>query len=273
MSIVMAAEDQAGFAAALLDAAHPLPPGLIAWNGSDPARRFAVYRNNVMVGLIDALSSSFPVTLALVGDEFFRAMAREFVVAWPPRSRLLVEHADALPDFIAGFAPAAGLPYLAEVARIEALRVRAYHAADAAPVDAEAFRPLLAAPERLATTRIGLHPACHWLRTRYAAWSVWAAHQLTADLAGGHVDTVDLHGIDVDSSEEVLIARPDLEVRTLALPVGGADFLDALAAGRPLIDAVTAASGRDGFDPAAHLALLIQHGLAVRLESAAELSQ
>ncbi len=37
-----------------------------------PARRFAVYRNNVAVGLIRALEARFPVTRRLVGDAFFR---------------------------------------------------------------------------------------------------------------------------------------------------------------------------------------------------------
>ena len=43
------------FAAALLDPGLPPPEGLITWNGSDPVRRFAVYRNNVIVSLVDAL--------------------------------------------------------------------------------------------------------------------------------------------------------------------------------------------------------------------------
>ena len=47
---------QTAFAAALLDPDLPPPDRLIAWNGSDPARRFAVYRNNVVVSLVDALA-------------------------------------------------------------------------------------------------------------------------------------------------------------------------------------------------------------------------
>lgn len=50
---------QQAIAAALLDPAHPCPPGLTAWNGSDPAHRFAVYRNNVIVSLVDALADTF----------------------------------------------------------------------------------------------------------------------------------------------------------------------------------------------------------------------
>lgn len=112
---------QRHFAEAVL-AAEPLcPPGLMAWNGSDPARRFAV-RNNVMVSLIDALADSYPVTQDLVGEEFFRAMARLFVRTHPPRSPVLALYGAGLAEFIESFAPAAVLPYLADVARRDAAR-------------------------------------------------------------------------------------------------------------------------------------------------------
>ncbi|MBK6864396.1 MAG: putative DNA-binding domain-containing protein, partial [Ideonella sp.] len=43
----------AAFARALLQPDAPCPAGLKTWNGSDPAKRFAVYRNNVVVSLVD----------------------------------------------------------------------------------------------------------------------------------------------------------------------------------------------------------------------------
>jgi hypothetical protein len=254
------AGDQSCFAAALLDGARPVPEGLRTWNGSDPERRFAVYRNNVTASLVEALGASFPVTQALVGDIFFAAMAREFIAVSPPRSRLLAEYGEDLPGFVSGFAPAAQLPWLAVVARIEAWRIRAYHAADARALTAEAFRPLLHDREQLARTCISLHPACFWLRWKHAAFSLWAAHQ--------HDDgeAPDLSAIDVEEPQDVLIARPRLAVHTRCLPVGSVDFLDALAAGRPLGEAVEqAAQAHADFDPTQALALLIREGLAEQL--------
>ena len=49
---------QNAFTAALLDPELPCPMGLSAWNGSDPAQRFRVYRNNVIISLVDALADS-----------------------------------------------------------------------------------------------------------------------------------------------------------------------------------------------------------------------
>src|SRR5437870_13721217 len=67
---------EASFAGALLDAERPIPRGITAYNAAIPTRRFAVYRNNVVAGLVKALKSRFPVVEKIVGQEFFAAMAR-----------------------------------------------------------------------------------------------------------------------------------------------------------------------------------------------------
>jgi len=259
----MNATDQASFAAALLDGTQPTPSGLTTWNGSDPACRFAVYRNNVTTSLAEALAATFPVTLALVGEAFFAAMAREFIAVAPPHSQLLTEYGRGLPDFIVGFEPAVPLPWLADVARVEALRVQAYHAADVPALTAEDFRPLLDQPELLAHTRVALHPACFWVRGKQAVFSLWAAHQRD----DGQLP--DLGAIDIDEPQDVLIARPLLTVHTLRLATGATDFLDALAAGRPLGESVElAAQAHASFDPSLNLMLLIRKGLVIGLQPA-----
>lgn len=245
---------EASFAKALLGADRPLPAGLKAWNGSDPTLRFNVHRNNVLVSLIEALATTFPVTQALVGVEFFRAMARVFASQSPPASRLLFEYGGDFPDFVAGFPPASGLPYLADVARLEYLRVESCHAADAAALDADAFRALQETPDRLYGLRLRLHPACRLLRSRYAAFSLWAAHQ----------GLMPVESVALDQPEDVLVFRPLHEVRTLALPPGGAVFLAALACQSTLAEAAASAGNEAGFDLVANLRGLVDHGLVVK---------
>ena len=57
----MLASFETSFADALLNADRPVPRGITAHNTAIPARRFAVYRNNVVMGLGKALKSRFPV--------------------------------------------------------------------------------------------------------------------------------------------------------------------------------------------------------------------
>ena len=126
---------QGEFARALLSAEPGCPQGLSSSNGADPASRFAVYRNNVQASLSNALAESYPVVMQLVGREFFNAMAALYIRDFAPASPLLNDYGRDLGDFIQGFGPAAGLPYLADMARLERLRVEAYHAADARPLE------------------------------------------------------------------------------------------------------------------------------------------
>ena len=101
---------QAAFAAALINPQADCPPGLVSWNGSDPAQRFAVYRNNALASRVGALADTFPVVQHMVGEAFFRAMAAGFVRAFPPTSPVLVNYGEGFAQYIADFAPASGLP-------------------------------------------------------------------------------------------------------------------------------------------------------------------
>src|SRR5688572_20813276 len=111
------ADLQAEFAAALLDRGQPPPEGVVGPHRRAAPRRFAVYRNNVASALINAVSGVFPATRRIVGEEFFRAMARAYVLAEPPATPVLLGYGETFPDFVAKFAPAASLPYLPDVAR------------------------------------------------------------------------------------------------------------------------------------------------------------
>ena len=99
------------FAQALLEPGQPVPQCLAAHNAQSATRRFAVYRNNVVAGLVKAIEARFPAVEKIVGEDFFVAMARIFVVERPPRSPLLATYGDEFADFISTFEPARELTY------------------------------------------------------------------------------------------------------------------------------------------------------------------
>lgn len=242
-----------GWAAALLDPARPCPPGLKVWNASDPALRLAVYRNNVMGSLLDGLAASFPVVQALVGEAFFRAMAAVFVRAAPPQSPVLAHYGGGFADFIAGFAPAAGLPYLADMARLEFARVQAYHAADAPALTAADAAAALGNVGQLGELRLVCHPAWGLVRSAHPVVALWAAHQGDAGVALGDID--------LDRAEAALVLRPALTVHVIALAPGAAAFADALGQQANLASAAAAGARADpGFDLTASLSLLLVQG-------------
>ncbi len=120
---------------ALLDPYLTVPKGLTAWNGSDPAVRFTIYRNNVIASLIDALAEN---CLAQLRECFFRAMAAEFIRQQLPSFPVLAGYGAQLPDWIATFQPLADWPWLNDLTRLEMLFIESLHAAALAVQTTEA---------------------------------------------------------------------------------------------------------------------------------------
>lgn len=248
--------DQAAFARALLDPELPPPADLFAWNGSDPATRLAIYRNNVMVSLLGVLADSFPVTRALVGEDFFHAMGQCFVRQSPPRSAVMAEYGVGFADFVAAFEPARSLPYLPDVARLEWLRLRALHAADAPPLDQGRLAAVLASGADLAAARLVLHPSFALLHSAYAVVSLWAAHQNAGDLSA----------VDLARAEAAWVLRPDLSVSVIPVDAAAGAFAAAVLDDQPLGAAAEAAVRADAtFDLPATLAQLISCGALISL--------
>lgn len=252
---------QHDFVAALLDPQRDCPADLKVWNGSAPAARFAVYRNNVLSSLIDALAASCPVVQQLVGSDFFRAMAAVYVRNSPPRSPILADYGASFPGFIETFAPASGLPYLADVARLELLRVRAYHAADAEALASDVLTTALAAPDSLGALLLRLHPSLGLLDSAFAVVSLWGAHQGALALAD----------VDPYQAQCALVLRHELEVEVIGIRQGDVHFIQALQQQQPLGRAAEHAFARDNaFDLGACLTQLLRTGAIIHSSYASE---
>lgn len=218
---------QALWAAALLHAEEAAPEHIKVPGGAEAAQRFNIHRNNVVVSLIDALASTYPVVQQLVGEPFFRAMAQVYATRHPPASPVLVHYGATFPAFIAAFAPAQGVPYLASVAELEWLRLQATHAADANPLTLQDIMGLLAAlPDQDSLQRLccRLHPSLRVLHARHAAVSLWMAHQTDHEPELAHIDT--------HSPESAWVFRlPNMDTAVVPTTPAAAHWLDRLLAG------------------------------------------
>jgi Putative DNA-binding domain len=243
---------EAAMAAALLDPDCSAPQAIAAGDRS----RFAVYRNNVTLGLTEALAARFPAVRKTVGAEFFAKLARVFVSRHPPASPIMTFYGEDFADFIDAFPACADLPYLGDLARLEASRTRAYHSADVAPLGAETLARLK--PEALASLRLALHPAVAIVASPHPIVTIWAMNIGDMPLA----PIADWHG------EDALVARPKLDVEVRRLPLGGAVFLSQLAQSECLGDAAAAAfEATPDFDLAVNLAGLFANGLVAGILS------
>jgi hypothetical protein len=239
----------AAFSPALLDPDRATPVTVAGPNGKAARKRYNVYRNNVTVSLIDALTAVFPTTQRITGVDFFRAMARFHVRATPPTSPLLFEYGRDFPDFIDCYEYAKPMPWLAEVARIERAWLDAYHATNAESLIPQALASI--PPERLADTVLIPHPATRIVRSRFPAVTIFTANKRTDPV--GHLEATD--------PEDALVTRPGLEVIVRHLPPGGAVFLTQLIAGEPLGAAAAAAlADSAAFNLAANIAGMLEAG-------------
>lgn len=247
--MTLLAELQEAFTLAVLDPRRSVPSGLVGPDGESSATRFSVYRNNVFVGLIEALRASFPCVAKLVGDEFFTAMARFYAADHPPTSPVLLDYGTNFPYFIESFVPAASLPYLADVARIERAATEAYHEREECTVSLVALAgvPCGHAPH----LRFRLHPSVRMVRSRFPAFTVWRMN--APDGTPGPVELC--------NSQDTIVLRPGADVDVRNVPPASYDFVAALAKGVTLSQATVTALAKDAqFDLSENLRQLIQMG-------------
>jgi hypothetical protein len=256
-SVSALAELQDSFAQALLNPGLSVPAAVK--DSGRAERRFAVYRNNVVVSLSRALRAAYPATARIVGDAFFAAAARIYVAGRLPERPALMTYGGEFPEFLDGFPPAQRHPYLSNVARLERARLIAYHAADTAPL--EPNRLAAFAPEELTGLRLVVAPGAAVIRSRYPVVTVWMMNSGLKEPAR----------VDFSVAEDALVSRRGIEVQVRLLRPGAAVFLQAVLAGRTLAEAAgQALTDVPAFDLAASLSDAMAAGVFVGVQRGTE---
>lgn len=243
-------EFQDGFSACLLDNAQSADhgPAWVAVLQAQPG--FAVYRNTVLKACIDALQANYPTVCQLVGDDWFRAAAAIYARAHPPTDGRLMDYGTGFAPFLQAFEPAAELPYLPAVARLDRCWTECHLAADAPATGADwlAAQP----PDTLATLCMQPHPAARWhWCAEHPAYALWSTQR----------DGMSPEGEMPWEGDGGLLTRPQGAVVWCALPQAGAIFLNACARGACLEAAATEVlTNAPATDFAALLGQLLQAG-------------
>jgi hypothetical protein len=134
---------------------------------ADPARRYAIYRNNMFLSLTAHLRAVFPVTARLGDERFFAYAAHQFILRVPPREARLVTYGGGFPRFLSRFPACRYAPILAEMASLE-------WAIHSALTSAEL--PFLELVEMTGTSTLDLQPSLRFIVSRWPILDLWA-HQ------------------------------------------------------------------------------------------------
>ena len=221
---------QDAFSRALFDpeCAGDYPPDVAAL-ARQPA--FAVYRNTVMKGCIDALQANYPCVSRLVGDEWFRSVAALYVRAHPPTRTTLVDYGEHFARFLAQFEPAQQLPYLPGVAQLDRFWTEAHIAHDEDSLDADVLA--VSSIDSLMNHAVRPVASARW------AWfavqpvfTIWQRNRASEPIDDSEIEW---------QGEGALLVRRDGVVRWLGLNAAQHAFVDACARGCVLADAAAAA--------------------------------
>lgn len=244
------AQRQRELLAALAGGAAPI--GVLRETGERASRALEAYRANAESIAERTLASAFATVQAMVGDEDFRHLAREFWRAHPPERGDLGEWGDAFPAWLAAHSGLAAWPWLADSARLDLALHRSERAADAV-LDADSLGLLESTdPTQL---RLLLMPGSAVLRSPWPIASIHRAHQRQGDAAEQAFADV-REAIAAGLGEQVLVARRGWRAVVHPLDALGAAWAHDLLAGANLADALTRAG--DDFDFAAWLAIALR---------------
>lgn len=248
---------QRAFLAAIYDAAEEgAAVPLLAGSAERNRALLQLYRGNAVANATKALTLVYPVLRQIVGDEFFGALVRVYWRAEPPASGNLNEYGAGFAGFLAGFAPAAELAYLPDVARLEWQVHQAYGAADHSPLGGESLAGL--AQVDLAARHLRVQPALALLASPWPVASIWRQHQ------PGHPGAL---SIDLATPECALVFRMDLQVRVEAIDAAEFAFWRACVDGLALAEAMTLTfDASAGFNPLRVMQRSFERGLIVALE-------
>jgi hypothetical protein len=247
------ADIQDEFARALRDPGLPPPLAVTRNLAAKTSRRFDVYRNNMVAGLVDALKSTFPAIQRLVGDEYFQAAARAYIDQYPPRSPVLLLYGESFGEFLDQLPSASGVPYLGDVARLEWARINALHAPDAEPAGIETLARIPRA--KLESVRFATHPSLSVIASRWPIVSLWSA-----SVGAGNAK------VNMKAVEHAVVVRPALRIGVHGRNPGGGTFLKALSQGARLGDAARrSAEAGANFDLAAQLQFVFETGAITAL--------
>ncbi|MCX7176174.1 MAG: DNA-binding domain-containing protein [Proteobacteria bacterium] len=230
---------QADFAGAVFSGGDHVDV-LLAHCGGDRGRAaqgLEAYRRSVLANLGVAVQATYPVLEAIVGKEFLAAAARRYAMERPSTSGDLNAYGGDFDDFLARYEPAAALPYLPDVARLEWLVQQVYGAKD---VPAQDFGILAATPpDRWGELRFRLDPAHACLESAWPLARIWEVNQ------PGYAGDFE---VEFDRPQTVLIHRRPGGTAVEALNPGELDFLRTLGAGQTLAAAVDAAAQFETFE-------------------------
>ena len=179
-------------------------------HGIEPHRRLQIYKNNIDSTLAESLQNVFPVTCAIVGEEFFKFAARKYLAENPPASGNLHDYGKRFPEFIGVMKELAELAYVVDVARMDWACHAAFHSVATASVPLNVLTRFASEDhERLVLV---LHPSVTAISSSFPIFDIWNF----AGQRSGEGEVPDIYS----GGQSVVILRNDDETKVIHIDDG-----------------------------------------------------
>lgn len=188
--------------------------------------RFHVYRDGVLENFVNVLKATYPTVHALVGDDFFRKIARLYARQFPPSQGCINLYGQNFPTYLTTIKQANHLPYLHDVAAYDWAYNTAFYAPDEDVLDISRLKDLN--PQNLAQTQFIFLSSVCLIKSQYPLPELHGF--CDPDKAE---NTQKDQSIDIDQGGgNFLIARPEFKVNAITLQDDVYDMIQALHDGQ-----------------------------------------
>lgn len=205
----------------------PALKDLFTYNENALPMRLQIYRNNVIGSLAVAMQLTYPLIVILTGESFAENVMRSFVRENPPREACLARYGEGFDEYIESYEPARGLPYLADVARLEWAMNESFYARDDSALDPSDLQNVPGS--ELADMALRLRSSVRLMESR---WPLPAIREFCLQEKRDESQTLDLD----QGSCKVMVYRPFLSAEIELLDPAEYDFLKGVSEGSPLGD-------------------------------------
>lgn len=214
-------------------------------------QRLRIYKDNVRLNLYNNLKSKYDAVCQIVGEDFFKYLANEYVKNNKPVSGNLDEYGEEFANFISGFDAVAKLQYLADLARLEWAVHIAYFAANSAELDKLALAKV--SPEKISDIKFRLSPSANIL---FSDFQIDKIYEFAKNPDG-------VGEFNLNKPSVALVYRPVLKTEILPISKAEGVCLQAIEHGDNLYDAYEQATHSGEIDIGEFIQKFVLNGVFV----------
>ena len=230
---------------------------LNAQRGTPPEVRLSVYAGGYLARTREALAEVYEAVHFVLGESAFIELAEAYAARYSSHDYNLSFAGRHLPEFLRDLPMTQRLPFLPDLARLEWLVCRAFHAFEQPPLLPSRVAAL--PPEAWDRLCLAFQPSVGIVASAWPILDIWTARRQPRDSV-----SLDVAG----RAQRVLVFRRGLDVRCDLLEEPAFHLLEVLLAGRPLGEALRTAERMDAAAIRRAFARWMGDGLIVRADIA-----